>query len=76
MINRYGWKIVSLGAAILTLLLAVPADSATLKANRVDVEYVPPKSSAHDCISWCESGAFWKKYETFLCRFVCCAVCC
>ena len=50
MINRYGWKIVSLGAAILTLLLAVPADSATLKANRVDVEYVPPKSSAHDVL--------------------------
>src|SRR6516225_1154809 len=50
MINRYGWKIVSLGAAILTVLLAVPADSATLKANRVDVEYIPPKSSAHDVL--------------------------
>ena len=50
MINRYGWKIVSLGAAVLTVLLAVPADSATLKANRVDVEYVPPKSSAHDVL--------------------------
>ena len=46
--NRY--KIVSLAAAILTALLAVPADSATLKANRVDVEYVPPKSSAHDVL--------------------------
>jgi hypothetical protein len=50
MINRDGWKIVSLGAAILTFLLAVPADSATLKPNRVDVEYVPPKSSAHDSL--------------------------
>jgi hypothetical protein len=48
MINRDGRKIVSLGAALLTFLLAFPADAATLEPNRVDVEHVPPKSSAHD----------------------------
>jgi hypothetical protein len=47
MINRYGWK---LGAAILAALLAVPADSATLKANRVDVEYISPKSSTYNVL--------------------------
>ena len=44
-------------AAILTFLIAVSADAAPfkpdaaeLKPNRVDVEYVPPKSSAHDTL--------------------------
>jgi hypothetical protein len=50
MINRRGWTVVYLGAAILTFLIAVPADAAALKPNRVDVEYVPPKSSAHDAL--------------------------
>jgi hypothetical protein len=46
MINRR--KVVLLGATILTFLIAVTADAATLESNRVDVNYVPPKSSAHD----------------------------
>jgi hypothetical protein len=46
MINRR--RVVLLGATILTFLIAVPAGAATLKPNQVDVEYVPPKSSAHD----------------------------
>jgi hypothetical protein len=48
MINRRGCTVVSLGATILTLLMGVPAVAATLQPNRLDVEYVPPKSSAHD----------------------------
>ena len=48
MINRHGWTIASLSATLLTFLTAFPADAATLEPNRVDVEYVPPKSSAHD----------------------------
>jgi hypothetical protein len=53
MISRSGL----LGIAILTFLIAVPADAApfkpdapALKPNRVDVEYVPPKSSAHEAL--------------------------
>jgi hypothetical protein len=45
MINRRG--VVLLGATILTFLMAVPANAATLQPNRIDVQYVPPKSSAH-----------------------------
>jgi hypothetical protein len=48
MINRSGRAVASLGATILTFLIAVPADAAALKPNRVDVAYEPPKSSAHD----------------------------
>ena len=48
MINRHGWTIASLSATLLTFLTAFPADTATLEPNRVDVEYVPPKSFAHD----------------------------
>jgi hypothetical protein len=48
MIKRRIWTVLSLGAAILTVLIAVPADAASLKPNRVDVIYVSPKSSAHD----------------------------
>jgi hypothetical protein len=48
MIKRRIWTVLSLGAAILTVLIAVQADAASLKPNRVDVEYVPPKSSAHN----------------------------
>ena len=50
-------RIALLRAAILTFLIAVSADAAPfkpdaaeLKPNRVDVEYVPPKSSAHDTL--------------------------
>ena len=50
-------RIASLRAAILTFLIAVSADAAPfkpdaaeLKPNRVDVEYVPPKSSAHESL--------------------------
>jgi hypothetical protein len=50
MINRRGWTVVSLGATILTFLIAVPADAAPLRPNQIDVEYVPPKSSAHDAL--------------------------
>jgi hypothetical protein len=53
MISRSGL----LGIAILTFLIVVPADAApfkpdapALKPNRVDVEYVPPKSSAHEAL--------------------------
>jgi hypothetical protein len=50
MINRRGWTVVYLGAAILTYLIAGPADASALKPNRVDVEYLPPKSSVHDAL--------------------------
>jgi hypothetical protein len=50
MINRREWAVAPLGATILTFLIAVAADAAALKPNRVDVEYVPPKSSAHDAL--------------------------
>jgi hypothetical protein len=50
MINRRGWTVVSLGATILTFLIAAPADAAALRPNQIDVEYVPPKSSAHDAL--------------------------
>jgi hypothetical protein len=40
--------IASLGATILTL--AAPADAAKLAPNRVDIEYRPPKSPAHDVL--------------------------
>ena len=50
-------RIALLRAAILTFLIAVSADAAPfkpdaaeLKPNRVDVEYVPPKSSAHESL--------------------------
>ena len=53
MIQRSGF----LNVAILTFLITAPAnatpfkpDAAALKPNRVDVEYVPPKSSAHDTL--------------------------
>src|SRR5580704_10010866 len=53
MISRSGL----LGIAILTIPIAVPAgaapfkpDAPALKPNRVDVEYVPPKSSAHEAL--------------------------
>jgi hypothetical protein len=48
MISRKGSTVVLLGATILTFLMAVPAGAATLQPNRIDVQYVPPKSSAHD----------------------------
>jgi len=47
MIIRRGCTVVSLGAIILIFLMGVPADAATLQSNRIDVQYVPPKSSAH-----------------------------
>ena len=34
--------------AVLALTAATSVDAAALKPNRVDIEYVPPKSSAHD----------------------------
>jgi hypothetical protein len=49
MINRRR-SIASLSATILTFLMVVPVAAATLKPNRVDIEYVPPKSSAHDAL--------------------------
>jgi len=36
--------------AVLALIAATTANGAALKPNRVDVEYVPPKSSAHDAL--------------------------
>src|SRR5579864_7087139 len=48
MMRRRG--LVSLGVTILTLLIATPSDAATLRPNRVDVEYEAPKSSAHDTL--------------------------
>src|ERR1700730_14167406 len=48
MIIRRGCTVVSLGAIILIFLMGVPASAATLQPNRIDVQYVPPKSSAHD----------------------------
>ena len=48
MINRKMWTAV--GATILTFLIAVPAGAATLEPDRVGVEYVPPKSSAHNAL--------------------------
>jgi hypothetical protein len=50
-------RIALLRAAIPTFLIAVSADAAPfkpdaaeLKPNRVDVEYVPPKSPAHESL--------------------------
>ena len=50
MIIRRGCTVVSLGAIILIFLMGVPAGAATLQPNRIDVQYVPPKSSAHDLL--------------------------
>jgi len=50
MFNQRRWAVALLGATIVTFLMAASADAATLKPNRVDVEYVPPKSSAHDAL--------------------------
>jgi hypothetical protein len=48
--SRTRWTIVSFGATILAFLIAIPAHAAALKPNRVEVEYVPPKTSAHDSL--------------------------
>jgi hypothetical protein len=52
MISRTIWTAVavSVAATVLTCLTAVRAEATTLEPNRVDVEYVPPKSSAHDAL--------------------------
>ena len=50
MFNQRRWAVALLGATIVTFLMAASADAATLKPNRVDVEYVPPKSPAHDAL--------------------------
>ena len=52
MISRTIWTAVavSVGATVLTCMTAVPAEATTLEPNRVDIEYVPPKSSAHDAL--------------------------
>ena len=44
------WTIVSLGATILGYLIVIPANGAVFKPNRVEVEYVLPKTSAHDSL--------------------------
>jgi hypothetical protein len=51
MINRTIWTAVaaSVGAAVLVMICMteVSAEAATLEPDRVDIEHVPPKSSAH-----------------------------
>ena len=54
MINRTIWTAVavSVGATVLimTCLTEVSAEATTLEPDRVDVEYVPPRSSAHNAL--------------------------
>jgi hypothetical protein len=66
MIIRRGCTVVSLGAIILIFLMGVPAGAATLQPNRIDVQYVPPKSSAHDLLyKLMQERHVLEKYETF-----------
>jgi len=59
MIIRRRCTVVSLGAIILIFLMGVPAGAATLQPNRIDVQYVPPKSSAHDLLGTSNNDDFF-----------------